>query len=106
MSETWLISGSPGCGKTSWILDTFKNHQGVCGYIRLKGFSEVDIEQAAASKIDFNYLKDQIPELVDLNFGRLQLVPLRASNFLEVDEINFLNDLKYTIRNSLHSLFW
>jgi hypothetical protein len=33
-----------------------------------------------------------LTELVDLNFGRLQLVPLRASNFLEVDEINFLND--------------
>lgn len=35
---------------------------------------------------------DRLTELVDLNFGRLQLVPLRASNFLEVDEINFLND--------------
>ena len=40
MSETWLISGSPGCGETSWILDTFKKHQGSCGYILLKGFSE------------------------------------------------------------------
>ena len=56
MSETWLISGPPGCGKTSWILDTFKNHQGSCGYIRLKGFSEIDLEQAISSKIDFNYL--------------------------------------------------
>ena len=35
---------------------------------------------------------DRLTELVDLNFGRLQLVPLRASNFLEVDEINFLID--------------
>jgi hypothetical protein len=33
-----------------------------------------------------------LTELVDLNFSRLQLVPLRASNFLKVDEINFLND--------------
>jgi len=31
-------------------------------------------------------------ELVDLNFGRLQLMPLRASNFFEIDGINFLND--------------
>ena len=35
---------------------------------------------------------ERLTELVDLNFDRLQLVPLRASNFLEVDEINFLND--------------
>ena len=35
---------------------------------------------------------DRLTELVDLNFGRLQLVPLRASNFLEVDKINFRND--------------
>ena len=35
---------------------------------------------------------ERLVELVDLNFDRLQLVPLRASNFLEVDEINFLND--------------
>jgi len=35
---------------------------------------------------------ERLTELVDLNFDRLQLVPLRASNFLEVEEINFLND--------------
>ena len=71
MSETWLISGSPGCGKTNLTLDTFKKHQGACGYIRLKGFSEIDLEQAVSSKIDFNYLKDQIPELVNLNSSNL-----------------------------------
>ena len=35
---------------------------------------------------------ERLAELVDLNFGRLQLTPLRASNFSDVDEINFLND--------------
>ena len=35
---------------------------------------------------------ERLTELVDLNFDRLQLVPLRASNFLDVDEIKFLND--------------
>ena len=35
---------------------------------------------------------ERLTELVDLNFDRLQLVPLRASNFSDVDEINFLND--------------
>jgi len=29
---------------------------------------------------------------VDLNFTRLQLVPLRASNFSEINEIKFLGD--------------
>ena len=84
MSETWLISGSPGCGKTSWILDTFKNHQGSCGYIRLKGFSEIDLEQAISSKIDFNYLKDQIPELVDLNSLNLASITSKENPLITV----------------------
>ena len=33
MSQVWLISGSPGCGKTNWMLNTFKNHSGNCGLI-------------------------------------------------------------------------
>ena len=57
---------------------------------------EIGISQARLSilKAEWAYLNrpDRLTELVDLNFDRLQLVPLRASNFLEVDEINFLND--------------
>ena len=57
---------------------------------------EIGISRARLSilKAEWAYLNrpDRLTELVDLNFGRLQLVPLRASNFLEVDEINFLND--------------
>ena len=55
---------------------------------------------------------ERLTELVDLNFDRLQLVPLRASNFLEVDQINFLNDpdlpevvslpVNFTMRVSSH----
>ena len=57
---------------------------------------EIGIAGARLSilKAEWAYLNrpDRLTELVDLNFGRLQLVPLRASNFLEVDEINFRND--------------
>ena len=57
---------------------------------------EIGISRARLSilKAEWAYLNrpDRLTELVDLNFGRLHLVPLRASNFLEVDEINFLND--------------
>ena len=44
MSQTWIISGPPGCGKTSWILNTFKNHSGNCGYVRFGGYSEINLE--------------------------------------------------------------
>ena len=57
---------------------------------------EIGIAQARLSilKAEWAYINrpERLTELVDLNFGRLQLVPLRATNFLEVDEINFLND--------------
>ena len=57
---------------------------------------EIGIARASLSilRAEWAYLNrpDRLTELVDLNYGRLQLVPLRATNFLEVDEINFLND--------------
>jgi len=67
MSQVWLISGSPGCGKTNWILKNFMNYSGNCGYLRLGGYSEINLEQAINSKIDFAFLKDQIPNLLDLS---------------------------------------
>ena len=57
---------------------------------------EIGIAQARLSmlKAEWAYLNrpQRLTELVDLNFGRLQLMPLRASNFLEIGEINFLHD--------------
>ena len=35
---------------------------------------------------------ERLAELVDLHFDQLQLVPLRASNFSEIRNINFLHD--------------
>ena len=57
---------------------------------------EIGIARAGLSilRAEWAYLNrpDRLTELVDLNYGRLQLVPLRATNFSEVDEIKFLND--------------
>ena len=89
MSEIWIISGSPGCGKTSWTLNTFKNHHGACGYIRLKGYSEIDLEQAVTSKIDFNYLKDQIPELVDLDSFNLESFTSKTNPLIIIELPHF-----------------
>ena len=90
MSQTWIISGPPGCGKTSWILNTFKNHSGNCGYVRLGGYSEINLEQAINSKIDFAFLKDQIPNLLDLSSSKLPL---------EVEKENILILLTNQIAN-------
>ncbi len=67
MSQAWLVSGSPGCGKTSWILKTMQSHQGKCGYLRLDGYPSSGLEQASNSGIDQTFLKDQFPELLDLS---------------------------------------
>ena len=57
---------------------------------------EIGVARARLSMLraEWAYLNrpDRLTELVDLNFARLQLVPLRASNFSEINEINFLDD--------------
>tara|TARA_B100001287_G_scaffold266438_1_gene260395 strand:- start:252 stop:620 length:369 start_codon:yes stop_codon:yes gene_type:complete len=57
---------------------------------------EIGIARARLSilRAEWAYLNrpDRLIELVDLNFTRLQLVPLRASNFSEINEIKFLGD--------------
>ena len=47
----------------------FKNYSGNWGYLRLGGYSEINLEQAINSKIDFAFLKDQIPNLLDLSIS-------------------------------------
>ena len=57
---------------------------------------EIGIARARLSMLraEWAYLNrpDRLSELVDLNFTRLHLVPLRASNFAKINEINFLSD--------------
>ena len=57
---------------------------------------EIGIARARLSilRAEWAYLNrpDRLTELVDLNFTRLQLVPLRASNFSEINEIKFIGD--------------
>jgi len=58
-----LVSGPPGCGKTSWALQTLQSHQGTCAYLRLAGDSPEGLEQGRDSGIDQAWLQDQIPTL-------------------------------------------
>ena len=66
MQNTWLITGPPGCGKTNWIRDSFLKHPGSCAYLRLSGPEQEGLEQGHNAGIDSTWLKDQIPELLDL----------------------------------------
>ena len=59
MSQTLLISGPPGCGKTSWILKRVQAHRGPCGYLRLAGYPDEGLAQAPDGGIDLAYLLAQ-----------------------------------------------
>lgn len=67
MAQTWLISGPPGCGKTTWMLNALKTHKGTRGYLRLAGCPAEGLEHGFDSGIDLAYLQDQIPDLRDLS---------------------------------------
>ena len=81
MRQVWLISGPPGCGKTNWILSRLKQHNSSCGYLRLSGFSENSLEHANSNEIDYVFLKDQIPQLIDLS---------KSSDHLRTDQDDLL----------------
>ena len=63
MGQVCLISGPPGCGKTTWALQTLQEHPGPCAYLRLEGDKEAGLEQGEDSGIDLAWLKDQVPRL-------------------------------------------
>ena len=63
MGQVCLISGPPGCGKTTWALQRLQQHQGPCAYLRLEGETAAGLEQGEDSGIDLTWLKDQVPRL-------------------------------------------
>ena len=75
MSQTLLLSGPPGCGKTSWILKQIQSHSGPSGYLRLMGYPDEGLAQARDGGIDLAYLLDQCPELLDLGDPDQALAP-------------------------------
>ena len=66
MGQVFLISGPPGCGKTTWALERLQQHQGPCAYLRLEGEKAAGLEQGDDSGIDLAWLKDQVPRLEEL----------------------------------------
>ena len=67
MGQVCLISGPPGCGKTTWALQRLQQHQGPCAYLRLEGEKVAGLQQGEDSGIDLAWLKDQVPRLEGLS---------------------------------------
>jgi hypothetical protein len=86
MSQTLLISGPPGCGKTTWILSQLLSHSGPCGYLRLAGTPDEGLSQARDGGIDLIWLQDQRPGLKDLADPDQALAP-RPANLLALIEL-------------------
>lgn len=84
--RTLLISGPPGCGKTSWILTELQRHGGPCGYLRLAGYPDEGQPQARDGGIDVTYLADQCPGLLDLGDPDHTLAP-RPDGLLALIEL-------------------
>ena len=86
MKQTWLITGPPGCGKTTWIRDQMLRHSGACAYLRLTGTTQAGLEQGRDAGIDGTWLKDQIPELQVLTDTATESLP-DADNGLVLIEV-------------------
>ena len=63
MQQVTLVSGPPGCGKTSWARQALNTHAGPCAYLRLAGDRHESLQQGQDSGIDLAWLQDQIPNL-------------------------------------------
>ena len=85
VTRTWLVSGPPGCGKSSWILKALQEHAGPCGYLRLAGFSDDALMHADDGCIDLAYLQDQVPGLRDLTKGDLAEIQIEDNFFALIE---------------------
>ena len=63
MRQVILVSGPPGCGKTTWALQKIQGHQGPRAFLRLAGDEDQNLQQGQDSGIDTTWLQDQIPDL-------------------------------------------
>lgn len=63
MKQVFLVSGPPGCGKTTWALKILQSHSGSRGYLRLSGDQLDGLEQGLDSGIDQAWLQDQVQDL-------------------------------------------
>lgn len=104
MNQTWLISGPPGCGKTNWILNTLKSHTGPCGYLRLEGRSKPGLEQGQDQNIDWNWLKDQIPHLKNMNSHDYSKGAESQDSMFKLIEISEFQALRGTEPDGINSL--
>jgi hypothetical protein len=75
MSQILLLSGPPGCGKTSWIQKQIQSHSGLSGYLRLAGYPDEGLAQARDGGIDRALLLDQCPGMLDLSDPDQALAP-------------------------------
>lgn len=66
MSGVVLVSGPPGCGKTSWILSRLQEHRGLRAYRRLDGVDPDGRPLPLDGGLDPAFLHDQIPDLREL----------------------------------------
>jgi hypothetical protein len=63
MGQVCLISGPPGCGKTTWALQRLQQHQGPCAYLRLEGDKEAGLEQGQTAESTWPGSKTKCPDL-------------------------------------------
>ena len=63
MRQVTLVSGPPGCGKTTWARKALSDHIGTKSYLRLAGDQHDQLQQGQDSGIDLAWLQDQIPGL-------------------------------------------
>ncbi|TVS06477.1 MAG: GTP-binding protein [Cyanobium sp. PLM2.Bin73] len=86
MGHTLLISGPPGCGKTTWICQRLQAHRGPRAYLRLGGFGDEGQQQARDGGIDAAVLQDRVDNLLDLANPDHALAP-RPDNLLALIEV-------------------